>query len=297
MKTPNRQGIPSKPSVLNHVGKQDHSYEPSQLRRPQIVAQPPKEPEITSPQIEAIPLVTSTPYKQPQVSSPAAPKGPLHQAPPEPMSPRMSSQPALILDDSASNVSPLHCGSIVPDPHYNPAADQSHLPFVPPLEIYIRVKVEVPEWLQSDVKRPSFNRGHSAPEARVSSSSIPASIGRQVSWESQCYVPNPNTLPPPEFTGIDVVPLSPRLSPRKPGKTYRGQVPTRTESRESAETCLTIPIDFSSDDDDDQKEERPMLTVVPERRMLPMRALTAKLPSFRKPIEEADFVAPQGCMA
>jgi len=57
-----------------------------------------------------------------------------------------------IIDDDISVVSPLGCGSIRPNPNYDPAKDPMlvHRPFIPPLEITVKTMVPVPDWLRMD---------------------------------------------------------------------------------------------------------------------------------------------------
>jgi hypothetical protein len=77
--------------------------------------------------------------------------------------------PAVESDDTKSDISPLHCGSIVPDVQYDPARDPEGKRFIPPLEITVRIKRQsssssssdddvTPAWLVLDqIKKLSTN--------------------------------------------------------------------------------------------------------------------------------------------
>lgn len=78
--------------------------------------------------------------------------------------------------DDRSTVSSLQCGSIPPDPKYDPARDPEYIPFIPPMVIKIRIKEPIPQWLRIDESSsprlltkksiPKLNRMKSAPEKR-----------------------------------------------------------------------------------------------------------------------------------
>ncbi|KAG7337984.1 hypothetical protein IV203_020644 [Nitzschia inconspicua] len=63
-------------------------------------------------------------------------------------------------NDEKSDVSSLQCGSVPPNPHYNPAHDPFLLPpqpFTPPTEIVIRIKVVATEAVEEDRQNQSVS--------------------------------------------------------------------------------------------------------------------------------------------
>jgi hypothetical protein len=79
-------------------------------------------------------------------------------------------------DDNTSLFSELEMASIKADPNYNPATDPMLVPFVPPMEINIRMNEPIPQWLQHD---PSSIRPRSV------SRTAGAELIRQTSCRSQ----------------------------------------------------------------------------------------------------------------
>ena len=63
--------------------------------------------------------------------------------------------------DNRSDISPLQCGSIRPNPKYNPVFDPQNQTFVPPTEITIRIKQPVPDWRSLDCREPVESVYHS----------------------------------------------------------------------------------------------------------------------------------------
>jgi hypothetical protein len=99
--------------------------------------------------------------------------------------------------DDQTDASPLQCGSIRPDPNYNPAFDPQNVICVPPAEITIRIKTEVPDWLRLDhsaaprssLARPVLDRRRSAPPSKCAVSPRPTTLTRQVSCQSRLQSP------------------------------------------------------------------------------------------------------------
>jgi hypothetical protein len=91
-------------------------------------------------------------------------------------------------DDVRSYISALQCGSIPPNPNYNISLDPINLPFVPPIEIIIRVKEPIPEWLRFDTSSPSIHRQPSSSDFIPTlgrRQSAPSNLRRQTSYQSK----------------------------------------------------------------------------------------------------------------
>lgn len=124
--------------------------------------------------------------------------------------------------DDQTDASPLQCGSIRPDPNYNPAFDPHNVLCVPPAEIAIRIQTEVPDWLRLDrsaaprssLARPVLDRRRSAPPTKCAVSPRPTTLTRQVSCQSR--------LQSPELQMVHVHGNPDTLSPRRHGKSLSG---------------------------------------------------------------------------
>jgi len=188
----------------------------------------------------------------------------------------------LIDDDDRSRVSSLQCGSIPPNRDYDPAKDPSGVAFVPPLEIFVEGKVEIPAWLRPDTcdlpSRPSLNRVTSA-QSDLSPSRV--DLSRQVSWDSRC-LDSRDILR--EIPG-------PMMEPRiyQVGH-YQCQDPFRcTTSNTSVGTLHTSPTDLSGD-------ESVGLGIVPERGTRDVKFFTGRLSLFHKRRRSVSLKRSRGCL-
>lgn len=193
-----------------------------------------------------------------------------------PMQPKVPPQnsPAHHSFDDKSNVSSLPCGSIAPDPHYNPTNDPTInlKPFVPPDEITIRVKVDVPDWLQLEaqksiqppVLRPQLFRGQSVPNKQAHTPSR-RDLRRQASWSSRGDHAYDTRVQGLGFHGNAITPNSPETS-------HQRYLPPLNVSRsnESGVTLRTSRIQSSSEGDDDALSSS-QLAMFPERSAMESR--------------------------
>jgi hypothetical protein len=92
--------------------------------------------------------------------------------------------------DCGSVISSLPHGSILPDPNYHIAPDNSNKAFVPPREIVVHLQQETPDWLRfkegEQGLRPNYSRVSSAPSITPAPSSSPMfEVRRQISWDAR----------------------------------------------------------------------------------------------------------------
>lgn len=193
--------------------------------------------------------------------------------------------------DDRSDISPLQCGSIPPLPEYDPSLNPINVAFVPPLEISVKGKVEIPDWLRLDghddgQKHPTLERVSSAPSDRPDTNN---DVRRQVSWDSRRVESRDaseiNDFPCTVLRGI-------HYSQQKPC-----HEPLRcTKSMTSSRTSLTTsPSDLSSDDEND---ECIWLDMVPERRTVDVKLITGtqKFPLFHKRRRNVSLRRSRGCL-
>ena len=85
--------------------------------------------------------------------------------------------------DDNSDVSSLQCGSIPPNAAYDPARDPRNFTFIPPVDIVVQGKVEVPQWLRIEwCDSPIHTATNVMSEPRHSNED---GLLRQVSWGSR----------------------------------------------------------------------------------------------------------------
>jgi hypothetical protein len=189
--------------------------------------------------------------------------------------------------DELSHISPLQCGSIVPTPEYNPSRVPMNVARVPPLEIYVKGKFEVPEWLRLDSSdcppnRPILNRVSSAPSDR---NDFGNDLRRQISWDSR-GVELRDILEEPRF------PLT-----AMQGILYSNQKPCHesfwcAKSTASAGGTLhTSPTDLSG-----EENESLWLEIVPKRIAMDIKLFTGRFPLFHKRRKSVSLRRSRGCL-
>lgn len=190
--------------------------------------------------------------------------------------------------DDKSDVSSLQCGSIPPNPDYDPARDPSTFSFVPPLEILVEAKVEIPDWLRPDTceptTRPALSRVSSAPSNLCVNTT---DIRRQVSWDSRC------------LDSRDILRITPgqMMEPRiyeNDQKQQHQEIFRSAKSTTSASTLHTSPTDDLSFDEKDG--ESAGLEIVPERKTMEVKLFVVRLPIFHKRRRNVNLKRARGCL-
>jgi hypothetical protein len=215
--------------------------------------------------------------------------------------PRRYDQRNVDIDDQ-TDASPLQCGSIRPDPNYNPAFDPHNVLCVPPAEITIRIKTQVPDWLRLDrsaaprssLARPVLDRRRSAPPTKCAVSSRPTTLTRQVSCQSR--------LQSPELQMVPVHGNPVALSPRRHGKSLSGSGSINPNSSVGSlvgqpSSLHTSPTESSSGD---ELSSQGRLEIVPGRKSLLRTELQhwmGRWPLFRhRRPKNVDLKRARGCL-
>lgn len=187
--------------------------------------------------------------------------------------------------DNKSEVSSLEWGSILPNSDHEPTRDTRTIAFVPPMEIFVEIKADVPDWLRSGTyelsDRPVLDRAVSAPSDR---SVNKLDLRRQISWDSRC------------LDSRDIVKTisgslaEPRIGQKDPRPGH--DLPRCTNSTTSAGTLHTSPTDLSGDG-----AESLGLEVVPERRRMDTKFFVGRLLNFHRARRNLDLRRSGGCFA
>ena len=150
--------------------------------------------------------------------------------------------------DDESDISSLQCGSIKPNPEYNPALDPMNKAFVPPTEITVRIGSKVkgesttPEWLRLEYPSPIQTRRRTM-SPKLSS---PSSINCQVSSSPRMACPRPPSPQQNDIVKVNGTPviLSPCGHRRKLSGISVGSIVGQS-------SLHTSPTESSSSDDND----------------------------------------------
>jgi hypothetical protein len=204
--------------------------------------------------------------------------------------------------DDLSHLSPLQCGSIRPDPGYSPELDPANRTFIPPIEITIRIKQPIPDWLKLDadstMKRqseplprsaiPTLDRHRSAPTATTRTRS-PSRQGlcKQVSFRSRPH----ESSAPYLISGKPMITLP--LRRRNASNLSATNISVGSTVGQCCSSLHTSPTELSSD-----AGSQPM-EIVPERKSLvrtELKHFISRIPLFNR----KDFLAlkrARGCLA
>ena len=181
--------------------------------------------------------------------------------------------------DDCTDISPLQCGSIKPDPNYDPTSDPQFKQFVPPEEIIVRIKQEVPEWLRLD--KPTLDRRRSTPIFRPSNDLL----RRQTSCRSRLQESSMENMYVVDGKTVT-------LSPRRHARKLSGQISIGSIVGQSS--LHTSPTESCSSDDESRK-----LDMVPERKSFVKREFKyflGKVAPLFKRGDHIDLQRSRGCL-
>lgn len=189
--------------------------------------------------------------------------------------------------DNLSLISPLQCGSILPNPEYDPSRDPINVAFVPPLEIFVKGKVEIPEWLRpgstSECRENhlTLNRVSSAPSDR---NAPHGDLSRQISWDSRLLElrepMDTNDAPSMALHGIH----------RPIQKPSHERCAKSTNSAGTLNTSATTDVSFEED------TESLGLEVVPERSGIDTKLHVGRFTIFRRRRRNVSLRRSRGCL-
>jgi hypothetical protein len=176
--------------------------------------------------------------------------------------------------DDISDISPLQCGSIVPDPEYNPSrVPVNDLACVPPLDIFIGEKAEIPEWLQLDNSDAPNNHIYNRLSSATSDENDFDSELREppVLWDLQHVEESRDVSEGSELPLMELHAM--HCANHKPCKeSFRCAISTTSDG-----TLHTSPTDLSC-----QENESLRLAVVSERAPIGTKRFVGRFPLFRK---------------
>ena len=178
--------------------------------------------------------------------------------------------------DDNSDVSSLQCGSIPPNTSYDPSRDPRNFTFIPPDNIVITGKADVPKWLRIDhCESPSRSASHVIDEARYSHE---VDLRRQVSWGSMPSTTQEPIMMRPCHSSTPLHDFEPQRSSNECSPDFlRG-------AKSTTSTLRTSPT-LSGDED----EASVMLEVAPVQ-------LVLRLSIFQRRKRRIALRPPRGCL-